>query len=361
MASAGAPITIRGICKTYGDQAALDQVDLDIEAGELVTLLGPSGSGKTTLLNIIAGFLRPDRGRLRFGDREMLAVPPHRRDVGMVFQNHALFPHMSVAANIAYPLRLRRLSSAEVADRVKRVLGLVRLDGYGHRRITELSGGQSQRIALARAIVYDPRILLMDEPLSALDKSLREQMQVELRLLHDKLGMTIVYVTHDQREALTLANRVAVMNNGRIEQVGTPRAVYDRPATRFVAGFIGDSTFLPVEQGPAGVLLQGRPLRLSHEPPATGDLLLVLRPEKLHLAPPSETESERLNWIDAEVLRVIYQGESLLVTLILDGGSELSLRQLTGHGTGRPEPMPGERVRLWVHARDTLVIAADGT
>ncbi len=234
------PIAIRGVTKTYGRVHALDDVDLDIRSGEFLTLLGPSGSGKTTLLMVLAGFTRPDRGSVKFGEREVIRTPPHLRDVGMVFQNYALFPHMSVAGNVAYPLRMRGTPKAEIGRRVEQALEVVQLGGYGERRIDQLSGGQKQRVALARAIVFEPRILLMDEPLSALDKKLRDRMQIELRHLHDRLGMTTVYVTHDQREALTMSDRIAVINHGRLMQLDTPERIYDRPANRFVADFIGE-------------------------------------------------------------------------------------------------------------------------
>ena len=236
--------------------AELDNVDLDIRSGEFLTLLGPSGSGKTTLLTVLAGFTRPDHGSVRFGDDEMIRTPPHKRDVGMVFQSYALFPHMTVGENVAFPLRLRRVARTEAAQRVERALEMVRLGGYGGRGVDQLSGGQRQRVALARAMVFEPRILLMDEPLSALDKQLREHMQIELRQLHDKLGMTTVYVTHDQREALTMSDRIAVIDHGRIMQLDTPRQIYDRPANRFVAlrrwlGLELGARSAPIEVSPA--------------------------------------------------------------------------------------------------------------
>src|SRR5690349_6391263 len=219
-------ITIRQLTKTHGPVRALDNVDLDVHAGEFLTLLGPSGSGKTTLLMVLAGFTRPDHGSVRFGPSEVVRLAPHKRDVGMVFQNYALFPHMDVAGNIGFPLRLRRLGREEVARKVEAALEMVQLGGYGSRRVDQLSGGQRQRVALARAIVFEPRIVLMDEPLSALDKQLRELMQIELRQLHRRLGMTTVYVTHDQREAITMSDRIAVMNAGRIEQIDRPEVLY---------------------------------------------------------------------------------------------------------------------------------------
>ncbi|MFT5506111.1 MAG: putative spermidine/putrescine transport system ATP-binding protein, partial [Gammaproteobacteria bacterium] len=244
--STALPIHIKGLTKKYGDMFALDSVDLAVKSGEFLTLLGPSGSGKTTLLMAIAGFNRPDAGSIRFADTEVILTPPHKRNVGMVFQSYALFPHMSVAENIAFPLKLRGVNSAETAERVATALTTVQLDDYGDRDIDQLSGGQRQRVALARAFVFRPRILLMDEPLSALDKKLREQMQIELKHLHEQLGVTTVYVTHDQREALTMSDRIAVINEGRIAQIGTPHEIYNHPANAFVADFIGESTMLPL-------------------------------------------------------------------------------------------------------------------
>jgi putative spermidine/putrescine transport system ATP-binding protein len=220
------PIKVANVGKRYGSVAVLDDVSLDIAAGEFVTLLGPSGSGKTTLLNIIAGFTRLDGGQVYFGDEDVSLLPAHKRNLGVVFQNYALFPHLSVAENVAFPLRARRVDRAAREDRVARALELVRLPGYGNRGIHQLSGGQRQRVALARAVVFDPKIILMDEPLSALDKQLREEMQIELRHLHAKLGATTVYVTHDQREALTMSDRVAVLKNGRLVQFDAPEGLY---------------------------------------------------------------------------------------------------------------------------------------
>src|SRR4051812_19528838 len=280
---ASLPISVRQLAKSYGPVRALDHIDLDISSGEFLTLLGPSGSGKTTLLMVLAGFTRPDSGSLKFGDAEVIRLAPHKRDVGMVFQNYALFPHMDVTANIAFPLRLRRVPGAEIARRVDQALETVQLAGYGGRRIEQLSGGQRQRVALARAIVFEPRILLMDEPLSALDKQLREHMQIELRRLHDKLGMTTVYVTHDQREALTMSDRIAVINHGRIMQLDTPRRLYEQPANRFVAEFIGESAFLPVEASSGVVTYAGQLIKVAGDPAPQGHYLLMLRPERLKI------------------------------------------------------------------------------
>ena len=257
-------IDIENLTKTYDSFAALDDVSLSIKSGEFLSLLGSSGSGKTTLLMALAGFVRPDAGSIRFGGREMIFEPPHKRDVGMMFQSYALFPHMNVFQNVAYPLKLRGYGRAEIRQRVEQALATVELDHLVERNINEMSGGQRQRIALARAIVFEPKILLMDEPLSALDKRLRETMQLELRRLHERLGMTVVYVTHDQREALTMSDRIAVMSKGKIRQIDTPVNLYERPANRFIAEFVGESSCLPVTQHAGQVQFQGRTLDLNH-------------------------------------------------------------------------------------------------
>ncbi|MGX1703388.1 ABC transporter ATP-binding protein [Microbacterium sp. NPDC055357] len=240
----GASLDLVGLSKHYGDFAAASDVSLSIQPGEFITFLGPSGSGKTTTLSMIAGFISPDSGTIDMDGSGILKLAPHKRDLGVVFQNYALFPTMTVFDNIAFPLRARRAAKDEVAKKVAAVLELVGLDHLGARYPKELSGGQQQRVAFARAIVFSPRVLLMDEPLGALDKRLRERLQVEIRRLHRELGITFVYVTHDQDEALALSDRIAVFNEGRIEQVGTPEVMYSRPATPFVASFIGESNML---------------------------------------------------------------------------------------------------------------------
>jgi putative spermidine/putrescine transport system ATP-binding protein len=235
------------LSKSYGDVVAVERVDCEIARGEFFTLLGPSGSGKTTTLRLIAGFEEPDRGRVELGGRDVTALPPYEREVNTVFQDYALFPHMTVAQNIEYGLRIRKVSKRQRAQRREEALEMVRLPGYGARKPGELSGGQRQRVALARAIVNRPRVLLLDEPLGALDLKLREQMQVELKRIQNAVGITFLYVTHDQDEALTMSDRIAVFNQGRIEQVGTPEEVYERPATPFVSGFVGTSNVLERE------------------------------------------------------------------------------------------------------------------
>jgi putative spermidine/putrescine transport system ATP-binding protein len=353
------PISIRRVRKTYGEIIALDDLSLDIASGEFMTLLGPSGSGKTTLLMVLAGFIRPDAGDTRFGERDVSLVPPHKRDVGMVFQNYALFPHMTVAGNVAYPLKLRGLSRSAIAERVARVLALVQLQGLEDRYADQLSGGQRQRVALARAIVFEPRILLMDEPLAALDKKLREQMQIEVRRLHRALGMTILYVTHDQREALSMSDRVAVIDRGRLQQVGRPRDIYEQPSSRFIAQFIGDSHFIGITVAANGASFAGRPLRLAHAPQkAGGRHLLVLRPEKLRLL--DGGDGDGLNVFEGLVKELVYQGESWLLQVTLATGEEIAVRRATSEATPTL-PRAGSQVRLGLLPADSVVVPADAS
>ncbi len=351
---AALPIAIRQLTKNYGNLRVLDSVDLDIRSGEFLTLLGPSGSGKTTLLMMLAGFVRPDHGSLKFGDREVVRLAPHKRDVGMVFQNYALFPHMDVAANIAFPLKLRGIGGDEIVRRVTQALELVKLGGYGARRIDQLSGGQRQRIALARAIVFEPRILLMDEPLSALDKQLREHMQIELRQLHERLGMTTVYVTHDQREALTMSDRIAVIDQGRIMQIAPPRDLYERPANRFVAEFIGESTFVPVDVADGECRLDGMKLRLAIPPSGQGRRLLMIRPERLAILGDGSTDD--MNVLPATVQAAIYQGDSVLLHASIGGGTSIAVR---GAASGRL-PAAGDKLRLGLRPVDTYLLDEGG-
>jgi putative spermidine/putrescine transport system ATP-binding protein len=347
------PITARNITKTYGKVHALDDVSLDVKSGEFLTLLGPSGSGKTTLLMVLAGFTRPDQGSLKFGDQEMIRTAPHLRDVGMVFQNYALFPHMTVAGNVGYPLRLRNVPMPEISQRIEKALETVQLGGYGTRKIDQLSGGQKQRVALARSIVFEPRILLMDEPLSALDKKLRDRMQIELRHLHEKLGMTTVYVTHDQREALTMSDRIAVLNHGRIMQLATPQGLYEQPANRFVADFIGDSTFLSVERHGDQITYNGVPLKTSRPVPDAASLVLMLRPERVRLATKT---TKTVNEFQATASELVYQGDSYLMYATMPDGTEISLRGAIRQGTVAALPKIGDHVTLALEPGDTVLI-----
>ncbi|MGZ6579152.1 MAG: ABC transporter ATP-binding protein [Solirubrobacteraceae bacterium] len=255
-----ADVRLIALGKRYGDVVAVERVDLEIARGEFFTMLGPSGSGKTTTLRLIAGFEEPDRGRIELGGRDLTGVPPYDREVNTVFQDYALFPHMTVGQNIEYGLKIRKIGKAGRAQRRDEALEMVRLGGYGARKPSELSGGQRQRVALARAIVNRPRVLLLDEPLGALDLKLREQMQVELKRIQSEVGITFLYVTHDQDEALTMSDRIAVFNRGRVEQVGTPEDVYERPATPFVSGFVGTSNVL--ERGGRRITIRPEKVRL---------------------------------------------------------------------------------------------------
>jgi putative spermidine/putrescine transport system ATP-binding protein len=293
-------IRVLGLRKNYGRVVALDGVDLTIERGEFFTLLGPSGSGKTTLLRLIAGFERPDAGVIELGGRDISPVPPYSRDVNTVFQDYALFPHMTVTENVQYGLRVRRVPKAERRERATRALEMVRLGGLGERKPTQLSGGQRQRVALARAIVNEPQVLLLDEPLGALDFKLRQEMQIELQHVQREVGITFVYVTHDQEEALAMSDQIAVLNNGRIEQVGTPLEVYERPQTDFVAGFIGISNLIERD---------GRHM--------------TIRPEKIRLLAEGEDPPPGARVETGRIRDVIYVGVLTRYIVDLDAGGEL--------------------------------------
>ncbi|WP_137931351.1 ABC transporter ATP-binding protein [Mesorhizobium comanense] len=353
------PISMRRIEKRFGSVPVLRDLNLDVEAGEFLTLLGPSGSGKTTLLMILAGFVRANGGSIKVGGDEIIATPPHKRNIGMVFQNYALFPHMNVSHNIAFALKQRRVPARETAERVEKALDMVKLGGLGERRVDQLSGGQRQRVALARAIVFEPRIVLMDEPLSALDKGLREHMQIELRALHRRLGMTTVYVTHDQREAITMSDRIAVMNAGRIEQLDKPETLYAAPKTQFVAGFIGESNFVPVESRNGSVWYEDRKIRTATPAPAAGQHLMVVRPETLRLVANDEP-GDSVNVLDATVGDIIYQGDSFVCYVSLRDGRQLTLRDYCRSDVLARMPAPGQPIRLGLDARDTILVAAEG-
>ena len=356
MQRAALPISIAGVTKSYGTLKALYDIALDVNAGEFLTLLGPSGSGKTTLLMVIAGFVRADYGSIRFGADEIITMPPHKRNVGMVFQNYALFPHMNVRENIAYPLRVRGMTRIDRDRRVDELLAIVQLDDFGERRIDQLSGGQRQRVALARAIAFEPGILLMDEPLSALDKNLREHMQIELRRLHERLGTTTVYVTHDQREALTLSTRIAVMKGGQIVQVASPEELYERPHNKFIAGFVGESNFLPVEIGAGGVTLFGRPINVANAKGKFGVTnWLVLRPEKLEVMRDAPANSE--NCFSGLVRDAIYQGDLIMVHVTLPNGSEVSIHLAASRHVIDKLAPPGENVTLRFHPTEAAIVS----
>ncbi|SDV50723.1 ABC transporter ATP-binding protein [Chitinasiproducens palmae] len=318
-----------GLGKRYGETVALEPTDLTVQAGEFLTLLGPSGSGKTTLLQMIAGLVAPTSGRIEIAGQDVTHVDPGKRGIGMVFQSYALFPHMSVWDNVAYGLRMRSRSRDEVRTAVDAALAMVRMGEFGKRFPKELSGGQQQRIALARCFAYRPSVILLDEPLGALDKKLREHMQAEIRRLHKELGATFVYVTHDQDEALTLSDRVCLMNDARIEQIGTPSDLYDRPATRFAASFIGHSNLLEgsladgAVAGSEPILLAAGarlPLpRAANLAPSSRHVLL-LRPEALEFVEPKQ------GFIDGRIDDVVFFGSDTHVQLSLPDGSGLTAR-----------------------------------
>jgi|TARA_B110000240_G_scaffold180525_1_gene211585 putative spermidine/putrescine transport system ATP-binding protein len=355
----GLPISISGITKCYGNLYALDHIDLEIKQGEFLTLLGPSGSGKTTLLMALAGFTRPDHGSIKFGNEEVVLKAPHQRGVGMMFQNYALFPHMNVAQNIGYPLRLRKINKPEIAERVNQALETVQLTGFGDRRVNQLSGGQRQRVALARAIVFGPRILLMDEPLSALDKNLREKMQIELRHLHEKLGMTTVYVTHDQREALTMSDRIVVINNGKLMQCATPRDLYDYPANKFVAEFIGESAFLKVVHQGDDIYFNGQKLLVEAQPESQQDSLLMIRPERLMVMVDGQNV-ENANIFNVTVSEIVYQGETKIIYVLLNNGETISMRLSTRSGQPQNDINVGDQIKLVLHKSDTTIVEDGG-
>jgi ABC-type Fe3+/spermidine/putrescine transport system ATPase subunit len=316
------PLRLESVTHRYGAVTALGDVSLGIEDGELVTLLGPSGCGKTTLLRIIAGFVRPTMGRVVIGGRDMTRVPPYRRPVNLVFQRSTLFPHLDVFENVAFGLRIAGVPRSEAAARVEEALALVRLEGFGPRRSYELSGGQMQRVALARALVNRPRVLLLDEPLAALDLKIRLEMEVELRRIHRETGATFVYVTHDQREALALSDRIVVLDQGRIEQMGTPDDIYRAPASPFTARFVGDANVIAVEvlriEGArATVALGGREFVLPCDlETSTGPAWLVLRPEVVRLAAPGADDGPG---VDGIVRDIAFRGSAFTYRVEIAG------------------------------------------
>jgi putative spermidine/putrescine transport system ATP-binding protein len=326
-------LRLQGVRKSYGQVVAVAGVDLTVEEGEFFTLLGPSGSGKTTLLRLIAGFERPDAGRIELGGRDVTSTPPYLRDTNTVFQDYALFPHMSVADNIGYGLRVKGVSRQPREERVQRALKMVRLEGLGRRRPNQLSGGQRQRVALARAVVNEPEVLLLDEPLGALDLKLRQEMQIELKQIQKEVGITFIYVTHDQEEALTMSDRVAVMSNGQIEQIGSPVDVYERPATEFVAGFIGISNVL-VRDG----------------------VRFVVRPEKIQMLAEGETADPGTTVEPGRVEEIIYVGMTTRYLVHLDRGEHLVAVRQNMDALGDAQKFQGRPVRLAWTAEHTYVL-----
>ncbi|MBI4247226.1 MAG: ABC transporter ATP-binding protein [Candidatus Rokubacteria bacterium] len=356
---AAASIDLANVGKLYGTLWAVRGVTLNVAPGEFFTLLGPSGCGKTTVLRMIAGFVAPDAGQILLDGASVAGVPPWRRDLGLVFQHYALWPHLTVFEHAAFGLRERRLPRDEIRQRVAATLAMVGLDGLEARRPSQLSGGQQQRVALARTLVLRPRALLLDEPLSNLDARLRAQMRVELRRLHQELGITTVYVTHDQEEALALSTRVAVFDRGEVIQVGTPAEVYRRPRTRFVAEFLGAANLLPgrLETGPSGPVVRvkdGLTLTVANATvPAGGPVFCLVRPEAIQRAP---ADARHPNRIFATVASVVYLGGRWDCELALAGG--LALRAEMPAAAGAAPPRPGELVTVIVPPEDIIVLPA---
>jgi len=353
MTTRGVGVRLVGVAKSYGSVIALQSANLVVHPGEFLTLLGPSGSGKTTLLNTVAGYVEPNQGEVFFGEREVTTMPPRWRNVGMVFQNYALFPHLDVSANVGYGLKARGIANSEIAQRVAATLALVKLDGYGARKIQSLSGGQQQRVALARALVIEPDVLLMDEPLGALDRQLRKTVQLELRRLHELHGRTTIYVTHDQEEALILSDRIAVMHNARIVQVGTAAELYTAPMTAFVAGFIGESNLFPVRvlsisDGVASVEVPGlkRDLRAAASPDVAVDRPagLLIRPEHVVL--------DAEDGISGVIDEIVYLGEIISARITLASGAQVWSRRLAISALER-----GANVRVGWAAQHVRIVA----
>jgi putative spermidine/putrescine transport system ATP-binding protein len=349
--ASGAKLQLRQLTKAFGTAKAVDQISLEVPPGAFVSLLGPSGSGKTTTLNLIAGFLNPDAGDIQLDERSIADVPPHKRNIGMVFQSYSLFPHMTVAENVGFPLRMRtRLRREDARRRIDEMLALVQLGHLGSRYPRQLSGGQQQRVAMARALVSHPRLLLMDEPLGALDKKLREQMQVEIKRIHRSVGTTVIYVTHDQTEALTMSDLVVVMHQARVAQVGTPRVLYEAPANLFVADFLGDSNLLAAKMAStsgdevAVEIANGQIIRAAGGTckVAVGERVVVLiRPEDMSV----DASKERTDGQDvlAGILRDIsYHGDTFKLDVAV-GADMLKVKVAREHGAGMT---PGQEVYL---------------
>jgi spermidine/putrescine transport system ATP-binding protein len=357
-------VRLANVSKIFKDTRAVDDVSLTVEQGEFFSLLGPSGCGKTTTLRIIGGFEDPSSGTIFFGDEDVTDLPPYKRDVNTVFQSYALFPHLTVFENVAYGLKRKRIEGSEIERRVTDILDLVDLPGFGPRRITQMSGGQQQRVALARALVNSPQVLLLDEPLGALDLKLRKQMQIELKRIQGEVGITFIYVTHDQEEAMTMSDRLAVMNAGRFEQVGAPQVVYELPATQFVASFLGASNLLhgDVESANGGVakvaLSAGGTVALPAErlPAQTGPVAIGVRPEKLYIQPAGASAPDRgNNAIEATVSISTYTGVSTSYECTTDDGSTVVVYVQNQEASTQPVAA-GTKVRLTWHPEHTFAV-----
>jgi len=352
-------LTLARLTKRYETTTAVDAIDLDVGRGEFLTLLGPSGSGKTTTLMMVAGFTPPSEGEILVDDHPITGMAPEHRNIGVVFQNYALFPHMRVFDNVAFPLKMRGRPPAEIRAQVGRTLDMVHLTGMGDRLPRQLSGGQQQRVALARALVFDPGLLLMDEPLGALDRNLREQMKLEIKRIHSDVGVTVLYVTHDQEEALTMSDRIALMSRGRIAQLGTAEDLYERPVSRFVANFIGESNLLEgrVESSPGGpVFVHGGNVRLPVSPGPRAfhpgeSWTLMVRPEKIALG------SDAAEGLPGTVETVVYVGEFTRYRVRVAPELMISVKTSNTHAVARAKP--GDTVRLRWAAADAYLVPSD--
>jgi spermidine/putrescine transport system ATP-binding protein len=364
--SDGHAIELRDVVKQFGEVYAVDHVNLQIRDGEFFSMLGPSGCGKTTTLRLIAGFEYPTSGQIRIHGREMATTPPFQRPVNTVFQSYALFPHLTVEQNVAFGLEMKRVPKAEVGPRVQEALEQVRLTALAARRPRQMSGGQQQRVALARALVNQPEVLLLDEPLGALDQKLRKELQLELKSLQRRVGITFIFVTHDQEEALTMSDRIAVMNQGKVLQVGTPTEIYERPTCTFVADFIGETNFIDgtvVENGgnyatiatPEGLTLRG----ITPRPVATGEAAtLSIRPEKVRIVPPGDVQAENTFTMPVKVELVSYIGSDTRITVRLNEQRTLDVWEQNSRSTLDRDAywQPGEPAVLVCHPDNALVL-----
>jgi putative spermidine/putrescine transport system ATP-binding protein len=358
MGQIGATIEIKELVKKFDSVIAVNGVDIEIKSGEFLTLLGPSGSGKTTTLNLVAGFEIPTAGKIILGGEDIAYKPPHKRNLGMVFQNYALFPHMKVFENIAFPLRARKVSQKVIKERVGETLSLVKLDGYEGRYPKQLSGGQQQRIALARALVYRPQALLMDEPLGALDKKLRDHMQIEIKRIQKEMGITMIYVTHDQEEALNISDRIGVMNSGKIEQIGPAREIYEKPNNYFVADFIGDANIIKgritnSEKENAIVSVWGEMeiKAKNHLNKSTGDSVhVVVRPERMRLV---ANEEKQDNCFTGTVWEASYVGEMIRYIIDIPNGEQIGVKE---HNIGQSIESPGNEIAVGWGCEDALIV-----
>ena len=358
----GAHLIVSGLAKSYGSVVALAPTDLEVAPGEFVALVGPSGSGKTTLLGAIVGFIAPSAGSVRLDGAEIVAVPPYKRNIGMVFQNYTLFPHMSVAENIAFPLRMRNLPRSEIEARVARMLDMVRLPGFGARMPAQLSGGQQQRVALARAASYDPPLLLMDEPLGALDKNLREEMQYEIKQFHHAIGATILYVTHDQDEAASMSDRIAIVNQARVAQIGSARALYERPRNAFVASFLGEANLFGVARA---TRLDAETMRVETQngfafitaaadgaDPTAAPLVACIRPEAIRIG-----DAQEANALRGRIIDVVYTAGTIHYRVEIAPGHVVGIR-LPAMRQARDLAV-GAEIRIGWNAADMILIPRD--